>query len=140
MNNNYFTKQIDTSRRPLTSKQRAALLFSLLGRDGFESLTPYLTDQEVVKLRKAMKSIKDRIDVDEDVSVLESLEKYGEAIGILPKQNSVHQGYTKGYFENHNQYQAPAAPSGEKGLDGMGINAADIARVLSLWLSDDKES
>ena len=140
MNNNYFTKQIDTSRRPLTSKQRAALLFSLLGRDGFESLTPYLTDQEIVKLRKAMKSIKDRIDVEDDVSVLESLDKYGEAIGVWPQKSLPNQGYTKGYFENYNQYQSPVTPSGDKGLDGMGVNAADIARVLSLWLSDDKEA
>lgn len=139
MNGNYFTKQIDSSRRPLTSKQRAALLFSLLGRDGFESLTPYLTDQEIVKLRKAMKSIKDRIDVEDDVSVLESLQKYGEAINAWPQKNLENQGYTKGYFETYNQYQEPVA-SGDKGLEGMGVNAADIARVLSMWLSDDKEA
>ena len=138
MNGNYFTKQIDSSRRPLTSKQRAALLFSLLGRDGFESLTPYLTDQEIVKLRKAMKSIKDRIDVEDDVSVLESLQKYGEAINAWPQKNLENQGYTKGYFESYSEYQEPEA-SGNKGLEGMGVNAADIARVLSMWLSDDKE-
>ena len=137
----YFTKQVDSSRRPLNSKQRAALLFSLLGRDGFESLTPYLTDQEIVKLRKAMKSIKDRVDVDDDVSVLESLQKYGEAINVWPEKRipASNPGYTKGYFETHSQYQEPEPPSTpEKGLDGMGMNAADIARVLSMWLSDDK--
>ncbi|MEE0133905.1 MAG: hypothetical protein U0I22_08935 [Treponema sp.] len=139
MNGNYFTKQIDSSRRPLNSKQRAALLFSLLGRDGFESLTPYLTDQEIVKLRKAMKSIKDRIDVEDDVSVLESLQKYGEAINAWPQKSLPNQGYTKGYFESYSQYQEPEA-SGDKGLEGMGVNAADIARVLSMWLSDDKEA
>lgn len=139
MNGNYFTKQVDSSRRPLNSKQRAALLFSLLGRDGFESLTPYLTDQEVVKLRKAMKSIKDRVDVEDDVSVLESLQKYGEAINVWPQKRALNPGYTKGYFETHSQYQEPE-PEGtpEKGLDSMGLNAADIARVLSMWLSDDK--
>ena len=139
MNGNYFTKQIDSSRRPLNSKQRAALLFSLLGRDGFESLTPYLTDQEIVKLRKAMKSIKDRIDVEDDVSVLESLQKYGEAINAWPQKSRPNQGYTKGYFESYSQYQEPEA-SGDKGREGMGVNAADIARVLSMWLSDDKEA
>ncbi len=139
MNGNYFTKQVDSSRRPLNSKQRAALLFSLLGRDGFESLTPYLTDQEIVKLRKAMKSIKDRVDVEDDVSVLESLQKYGEAINVWPQKSAPNPGYTKGYFETHSQYQAPEPVSApEKGLDNMGLNAADIARVLSMWLSDDK--
>ena len=139
MNGKYFTKQVDSSRRPLNSKQRAALLFSLLGRDGFESLTPYLTDQEIVKLRKAMKSIKDRVDVDDDVSVLESLQKYGEAINVWPEKSAPNPGYSKGYFETHSQYQAPEPVSTpEKGLDGMGMNAADIARVLSMWLSDDK--
>lgn len=138
MNGNYFTKQIDSSRRPLTSKQRAALLFSLLGRDGFESLTPYLTDQEIIKLRKAMKSIKERIDVEDDVSVLESLQKYGEAINAWPSKPLANQGYAKGYFETHGQYQEPDDSGANDGLQNMGLNSQDIARVLSMWLSDDK--
>ena len=139
MNRKYFTKQIDSSKKPLTSKQRAALLFSLLGRDGFERLTPYLTDQEVIKLNKAMKSIKDHIDVEDDVSVLESLEKYGEAINVWPSQSPGNQGYTKGYFESHNQYQELEVPNGgNNGGDSLGVNAQDIARILSMWLSDDK--
>jgi hypothetical protein len=71
--------------------------------------------------------------------VLESLQKYGEAINAWPQKSVPNPGYTKGYFETHSQYQAPElASTPDKGLDSMGINAADIARVLSMWLSDDK--
>ena len=136
MNDNYFTKQVDTSRKPLTGRQRAALLFSLLGRDGFESLTPYLSDKEIQLLRKSMKSIKNRVDVEEDVSVLESLRKYGEAINLWPEKQLPDIGYTKGYFETHSQYQPPVQ---EEDAVPSGIKSEDIARVLSMWLSEDKE-
>lgn len=135
MNGNNFTKQVDYSRKPLTGKQRAALLFSLLGRDGFEKLTPYLTDKEVQQLRKAMKSIKDRVSVEEDVDVLESLQKYGLATNLWPNEVPSDTGYIKGYFETHGQYQEP---SNEKTVDAMGLKSEDIARVLSMWLQDDK--
>lgn len=136
MNGNNFTKQVDYSRKPLTGKQRAALLFSLLGRDGFEKLTPYLTDKEVQQLRKAMKSIKDRINVTEDIDVLESLQRYGLATNLWPEKPMIADtGYVKGYFETHSQYQEPLS---EKNLDTMGLKSEDIARVLSMWLQDDQ--
>jgi len=135
MNDNYFTKQVDATRKPLTGRQRAALLFSLLGRDGFESLTPYLSDKEIQLLRKSMKSIKNRIDVEEDVSVLESLRKYGEATNLWPEKQHPDSGYTKGYFETHSQYQPPVQ---ENTPAAMGIKSEDIARVLSMWLQDDE--
>lgn len=133
MNGNHFTKQIDFSRRPLTGKQRAALLFSLLGRDGFESLIPHLTDKEIQQLRKAMKSIKDRISVEDDVDVLESLQRYGLATNLWPDNPLPQQRYEKGYFETHGQYQPPVQE--DKGND---MKAEDIARVLSMWLRDEK--
>lgn len=137
MNDNYFTKQVDATKKPLTARQRAALLFSLLGRDGFESLTPYFSDKEIQLLRKSLKSIKNRVDVEEDVSVLESLRKYGEAIDLWPDSSlsSPVQGYTKGYFETHGQYQPPAQ---ENAPAAMGLKSEDVARVLSMWLQDDK--
>lgn len=136
MSDNYFTKQVDASRKPLTGRQRAALLFSLLGQDGFESLTPYLSDKEIHLLQKSMKSIKNRVNLEDDVEVLESLRKYGEAINVWPdKQLNVPQGYTKGYFETHSQYQPPVQ---ENAPDAMGLKSEDIARVLSMWLGEDK--
>lgn len=58
---------------------------------------------------------------------------------MWPQKSAPNPGYTKGYFETHSQYQEPEPVSTpEKGLDSMGLNAADIARVLSMWLSDDK--
>lgn len=137
MSGNYFTKPVVSSRKPLSSKQRAALLFSLLGQDGFNSLTAYLSDREITQLRKAMKSIKDRIDVEDDIEVLESLQKYGEAVNAWPSKQSSAAGYRAKNFDNYGQYQEPVP---EKGLSSMGLNAEDVARVLSMWLQDDKEN
>ena len=61
-------------------------------------LTPYLSEKEIQLLRKSMKSIRNRVDVEEDVSVLESLRKYGEAINLWPEKQLPDTGYTKGYF------------------------------------------
>lgn len=137
MSGNYFTKQVVSSKKPLSSKQRAALLFSLLGQEGFNSLTSYLSDKEVTQLRKAMKSIKDRVDVEDDIEVLESLQKYGEAVNAWPSKQYAAAGYRNEGFEKFAYYQEPAP---EKGLSSMGLNAEDVARVLSMWLQDDKEN
>ena len=96
----------------------------------------YLSDKEIQLLRKSMKSIRNRVDVEEDVSVLESLRKYGEAINLWPEKQLPDPGYTKGYFETHSQYQPPVQ---EERAVPSGIKSEDIARVLSMWLSEDKE-
>lgn len=119
----YFTK---TSARPLSGKQKAAILFGELGA-GAESVLDYLTPQEKHKLVSAMRKLGakydpfDQVQLSNELQVLETVERFGKARGIWRDVASERAAFKKEVMRN------------EKNAELKG-KAEDIAAVLTAWL------
>ena len=110
------------TRTTISGKQKAALLCTMLGSPVANTLLPYMSETERNILRKVVKKFsktteKKGRNIADDIIVLEEVMRFGKAYNILPKNVKKH----------------------DKNLaSNINANASDVAKILSLWLSEGK--
>lgn len=127
---NGFIKQVGG----LTGKEKAAVLLGELGFTA-DMLHDFFSDDELKKIRKGFASIKGQYDVNVESSVLQETVAYGISRNIvapdaiyMAEQNAI---------EANAKYMASAKASRAGILPQNGINAQDLANVLSMWLKEE---
>ncbi len=130
--NQYFLKVTDNLNkvgRPLSGKEKAAILFSELGGIAGDSVMEYLNTDELKKLRKSIKRLGYRVDVKNEVSALNDANNFGIRRGISNPISSDEQ--IEEYVRTH---------SNAKGNELRNIisqNPTAIADALRAWMKEE---
>ena len=118
----------------LSGKEKAAIL---LGELGFttETLCRYFSDSELKKINKGFASLGGQYNVNLENSVLEETCAYGISRNLLPPDAIARAQHNA--EEMASKYAASAKISDASLLSGNGLNAHDLANVLSMWLKEE---
>ncbi|MCH5288567.1 MAG: hypothetical protein J1E32_01470 [Treponema sp.] len=130
MANDSFQMVTENFRRPLSGKEKAAILLGELGGSA-ESVFEYLSDAEVKKLRKAMRSLGKKVNWADETAVLAETNKWGVRKGIAKPIHSDAEiaALIKTTERNEKQNE----------LRNLFLKNPDaIANALGAWLKEDK--
>lgn len=126
---NGFVKQVR-----LSGKEKAAILLGEIGWTT-EKLCKYFTDSELNKINRGFTSLDGQYNVHLENSVLEETCLYGISRNILPPDViSKAQQNAERISAN---YASSARINGSGALLNNGLNAQDLANVLSMWLKEE---
>lgn len=120
-----------TSDKGIPGHKKAAILFGELG-SAAAGVQDYLTPQEIKKLNKAMRKLGKKynpynsIEVNNEVQVLETLERFGKVRNIYRDVAGERKAFQK-------KMATPAA----KIRNAINDYPEQVASVLSAWLSKD---
>ena len=126
---NGFVRQVK-----LSGKEKAAVLLGELGLDA-EHITHYFSDSELKKIRKGFASLGGAYNVSLENSVLEEACAYGISRNMLPPDAIV--VAERNAREAASRYEVSRKINGPEVLSDNGLNAQDLAKVLSMWLKED---
>lgn len=126
---NGFVRQVK-----LSGKEKAAVLLWELGFAA-ENLTHYFSDSELKKIRKGFASLGGAYNVSLENSVLEETCAYGISRNMLPPDAIV--VAERNAREAASRYEVSRKINGPEVLSDNGLNAQDLAKVLSMWLKED---
>lgn len=130
MANDPFQMVTDNYRRPLSGREKAAILLGELGGSA-EGIYEHLSDAEVKKLRKAMRALGKKVNWADETDVLSETNEWGVRKGIASPVHSDAQIAamikTTERKEKENEFR------------NMFLKNPDaIANALSAWLKEDK--
>lgn len=130
MANEPFQMVTQQYRRPLSGKEKAAILLGELGGSA-EGIFEHLTDAEVKKLRKAMRSLGKKVNWTDETDVLAEANEWGVRKGIAKPVHSDAEiaalVKTAERKEKENEFRT------------MFLQNPDaIANALGAWLKEDK--
>ena len=129
MENEPFQMVTNDYRRPLSGKEKAAILLGELGGSA-ESLFEYFSTDELKKLRKAMRSLGKRVNWQDESAALQETHDWGMRKGL---SNPIHTDSEIAAF-----IKTSEKAEKESGIrDMMRKNPDAIAQALSAWLKED---
>ncbi|MBQ0039589.1 MAG: hypothetical protein KBS64_04110 [Treponema sp.] len=126
---NGFVKQVR-----LTGKEKAAVLLGELGYSG-DHLLKYFSDEDLKKIRKGFASLGGHYNASLENTVLEEACAYGISRNVLAPDTIVRA--QRNAEETAARYAASAKINGAGVLPENGLNAKDLANVLSMWLKEE---
>lgn len=130
MANDPFQMVTDDYRRPLSGKQKAAMLLGELGGSA-EGVFEHLSTDEVKKLRKAMRSLGKQVNWAEETDVLAETNEWGVRKGIARPVHTDAQIAA--------MIKTTEKKTKENEFRNMFLKNPDaIANALSAWLKEDK--
>lgn len=126
---NGFVKQVR-----LSGKEKAAIL---LGELGFttETLVKHFSDSELKKIKKGFASLRGQYNVNLENSVLEEACAFGISRNILAPDTIIRA--QRNAEETAARYAVSSKINGAGVLPENGLNAKDLANVLSMWLKEE---
>ena len=117
-----------TDKRILTGKEKAAMLMGELS--GYTSaVIPYLTTSELRILRKQIKRLGKKVELNREIKMLEEVNKFGQSRRICAPKPSLFN--KEKYAEEHENKKS------RDYLHGLFKNPDAVANVLSVWLKED---
>jgi flagellar biosynthesis/type III secretory pathway M-ring protein FliF/YscJ len=129
MGNEPFQMVTDNYRRPLSGKEKAAILLGELGGSA-ESVFEYLSTAELKKLRKSLRSLGKRVVWPDETAVLQENHEWGLRKGLT---RPIHTDSEIAAF-----IKTSEKAEKESGIrDMMRKNPDAIAQALSAWLKED---
>lgn len=130
MANESFQMVTERYRRPLSGKEKAAILLGELGGSA-ESIFEHLTDAEVKKLRKAMRSLGKKVNWADETDVLAEANEWGVRKGIAKPVRS--DAEIAAFVKTAERKEK------ENEFRNMFLQNPDaIANALGAWLKEDK--
>ncbi|MBQ7157866.1 MAG: hypothetical protein IJS09_00365 [Treponema sp.] len=129
MGNEPFQMVTNDYRRPLSGKEKAAILMGELGGSA-ESVFEYLSDSELKKLRKSMRSLGKRVNWQDETAVLQETNDWGLRKGLA---NPIHTDAEIAAFIKTSE----KAEKESEIRNMMRKNPDAIAQALSAWLKED---
>lgn len=113
----------------LTGKEKAAILFSVLGGNATEGMLRYFSLKELRSIRKSLKRLKGYSSANE-IRTLEEANKFGFSRKILQISPAV---------LNKDEYaKLHENDESRRRLKNFAKNADAVANVISVWLKEDK--
>ncbi|MBQ6781112.1 MAG: hypothetical protein IJP62_07735 [Treponema sp.] len=129
MANEPFQMVTDDYRRPLSGKEKAAILLGELGASA-DAVIDHLDDAELKKLRRAMRSLGKQVNWSDETAVLQETHSWGMRKGLV---NPIHTDAEIARF-----IKTSEKAEKESGIrDMMRKNPDAIAQALSAWLKED---
>ncbi len=117
-----------TDKRPLTGKEKAALLMGELS--GYTSeIIPLLTTKELRELRKTLKKLGNKVELNREIKMLEETNKYGLSRRLIFARPSL--------FNKEKYAQEHETKKSRDYLHGLFKNPNAVANVISVWLKED---
>lgn len=115
-------------KRILTGKEKAAMLMGELS--GYtEAIVPYLTTKELNVLRKTLKKMGKKVEINREIKMLEEINRFGLSRKInFPKPSLFNKAI---YAKEHEDKKS------KDYLHGLFRSPDAVANVLSVWLKED---
>lgn len=129
MGNEPFQMVTENVRRPLSGKEKAAILLGELGGSA-ESVFDHLSTAELKRLRKSLRSLGKRVNWPDETAVLQETHAWGLRKGLA---DPIHTDSEIAAF-----IKTSEKAEKESGIrDMMRKNPDAIAQALSAWLKED---
>ena len=117
-----------TDKRILTGKEKAAMLLGELS--GYtKDVIPFLTTREIKELRKTLKKMGKKVELNREIQMLEEANKYGLSRRITMARPSL--------FNKEKYAQEHENKKSRDYLHGLFKNPDAVANVISVWLKED---
>ena len=117
-----------TDKRILTGKEKAAMLMGELS--GYTSaVIPFLTTSELKMLRKQIKKLGKKVELNREIKMLEEANKFGQSRRICTPKPSLFS--KEKYAAEHENKKS------RDYLHGLFKNPDAVANVISVWLKED---
>lgn len=125
MNEDFFSKT--TNKRPLSGAQKAALLLYLMRTDNTEQVMARLSTDEIRRINDNLSVLSSRIDIYDDIAVLEEFQRFCVASSLMSKDDMV---------LRPDDYVVKGAAQLLK-KQSMEMDSKEVARVIGTWLQDE---
>lgn len=130
--NEYFykvTQNLNNAKRPLSGREKAAILFSEIGGLAGDGVINYLSTDEIKKLRRSIKGLGYNVNKSNEVDALQEANDFGIRVGI---SKPIH---TDAQIEEI--VRAQSNPKENSLRNFIAQNPTAIADALRAWMKED---